>query len=155
MEQKKFLDQLRGKWISQKTNYFIKDRSIKFSQSAIQLNRINARMNNYDKNGIANCELNGYELYNTDSREKACYLFQQKISKRCGNVRKITRTKTKYCTFEIYAKNCLKIECTSRNLVNEEYIYFVKPEFKIIITTLKKENRYLAVSFISEIQVAN
>nr|YP_009511654.1 hypothetical protein [Melanthalia intermedia]AXI97531.1 hypothetical protein [Melanthalia intermedia] len=152
MKEKKLLDQLQGKWISQKTNYFIKNKSMKFNQSQIQLSKIATTISDKDIDKTTNCYSRSYEFYDIHSKQRACYLFCKQTSEKHGSIQKITRTKTKYYTFTTYAKDCLKIEYISRDLTYEEYIHFIKPKFKIIISILKRENKYVAISFISEIK---
>nr|YP_010196756.1 hypothetical protein LKZ11_pgp123 [Gracilaria cliftonii]UAD84560.1 hypothetical protein [Gracilaria cliftonii] len=150
MTYENILNKLEGKWICQRTNYFIHNKEVIYNKQQIKLKQISNMYMPKKENHI----IYNYQLYNTKNRDKTYYLFLKQEKSQLGELHKITNDEIKYYRFKIYKNNCIKIESIKNNIVYHEYIYLINPKFKITICVLKKNQQYLATSFISEIKVS-
>nr|UAD87797.1 hypothetical protein [Gracilaria textorii] len=148
---KNIVNKLEGKWICQRTNYFIHHNKISYGQKEIKLKQIHKINISQEENDI----VNHYQLHNLQNNQKTYYLFFQKEQCDFGKLHKITNDQIKYYRFKIYTYNCIKIESVTERIVYYEYIYLINPKFKITISVLKENQKYLALSFISEIKISN
>nr|YP_010197981.1 hypothetical protein LK227_pgp121 [Gracilaria multipartita]UAD86397.1 hypothetical protein [Gracilaria multipartita] len=145
------LNKLEGKWKCQRTNYFIHHNKASYDQKEIKLKQINNIHILQKKDNI----LYHYKLNNPKNNQKTYYLFFAKEQSEFGKLHKITNDQIKYYRFKIYTHNCIRIESVKERILYYEYIYFINPKFKIIISVLKENQKYLAISFISEIKISN
>nr|YP_009510627.1 hypothetical protein [Gracilaria ferox]AXI96300.1 hypothetical protein [Gracilaria ferox]UAD85784.1 hypothetical protein [Gracilaria ferox] len=151
MTYENILNQLEGKWICQRTNYFIHQTKISYDQKEIKLQQVHNTNISQQENNI----LSHYQLNGINNNQKTYYLFFKKERSEFGQLHKVTNNQIKYYRFKVYTYNCIKIESVKEKIVYYEYIYFINPKFKITISVLKENQKYLAISFISEIQVPN
>nr|YP_009509263.1 hypothetical protein [Gracilaria vermiculophylla]AXI96913.1 hypothetical protein [Gracilaria vermiculophylla]QXU75119.1 hypothetical protein [Gracilaria vermiculophylla]WDZ67990.1 hypothetical protein [Gracilaria vermiculophylla] len=147
----KILDQLEGRWICQRTNYIIGNKQINYHKEELKFKQIS----NIYKTQIDSRLLYQYQLYDKNKDQKACYLFFQQEESEFDTVHKITNDKVKYYRLKIHTHNSIKIKSVKQNIVYYEYIYLINPRFKIIISILRKNQKYLAISFISEIRISH
>nr|YP_009237742.1 hypothetical protein [Gracilariopsis lemaneiformis]YP_009294652.1 hypothetical protein Gch_053 [Gracilariopsis chorda]AJO68546.1 hypothetical protein [Gracilariopsis lemaneiformis]AML79963.1 hypothetical protein [Gracilariopsis lemaneiformis]AOM66912.1 hypothetical protein Gch_053 [Gracilariopsis chorda]UAD88827.1 hypothetical protein [Gracilariopsis chorda] len=145
-----FLSKLEGNWISQKTDYFTNTKKIEYSQSYIQLKKVKNILKITEKNKNILCN---YVFYNKNNQTQGYYIFFKDSKSYYGNIKKITNNQINHYIFKIYTNNCIKIEYVKNNIIYREYIYFINDRFKITISLLKDYNKYLAISFISEIKI--
>ncbi|KAI0556478.1 ycf58 (chloroplast) [Gracilaria domingensis] len=151
MTYKNILDRLEGKWICQRTNYFIHHNKISYDQKEIKLKEIH----NMNISPVEGNLVHHYQLQNPKNNQKTYYLFFRKEQSEFGKLHKIINDQIKYYRFKIYTYNCIKIESVKEKIVYCEYIYLINPKFKITISVLKEKQKYLAVSFMSEIKISN
>nr|YP_063659.1 conserved hypothetical plastid protein [Gracilaria tenuistipitata var. liui]Q6B8Q1.1 RecName: Full=Chromophore lyase CpcS/CpeS homolog [Gracilaria tenuistipitata var. liui]AAT79734.1 conserved hypothetical plastid protein [Gracilaria tenuistipitata var. liui] len=151
MTYKNILDKLVGKWIHQRTSYFIHNQQIDYHQEEIKLKQIdNIYISTKDNNSLYQ-----YELSNKINNQKIYYIFSKQEESEFGKLHKITNDEIKYYRFTIHTHNCIKIESVRENISYNEYIYLINNRFKITISILKRGQKYLATSFISEIKIFN
>nr|YP_010196347.1 hypothetical protein LKZ37_pgp121 [Gracilaria cearensis]UAD83744.1 hypothetical protein [Gracilaria cearensis] len=151
MKYENILNKLEGKWICQRTNYFIHHNKGSYDQREIKLKQMhNINISQEEDNIVYH-----YQLHNPQNNQKTYYLFFKKEQSEFGELHKITNDQIKYYRFKIYTYNCIKIESVKEKIVYYEYIYLINPKFKITISVLKENQKYLAVSFISEIKISN
>nr|YP_009732408.1 hypothetical protein [Gracilaria textorii]QHS70962.1 hypothetical protein [Gracilaria textorii] len=151
MTYKNILNKLEGKWTRQTTNCFIYHKQASYDQKTIKLKQIhNIHISQKEDNIVYH-----YQLHNPENNQKTYYLFSKKKQSEFGELHKITNDRIKYYRFKIYTHNCIKIESVKERVVYYEYIYFVNPKFKITLSVLKENQKYLAISFISEIRISN
>nr|YP_009244474.1 hypothetical protein Gchil_055 [Agarophyton chilense]AMK96716.1 hypothetical protein Gchil_055 [Agarophyton chilense]ASP44611.1 hypothetical protein [Agarophyton chilense]UAD84355.1 hypothetical protein [Agarophyton chilense] len=151
MTYKNILDKLVGKWIHQRTNYFIHNQQINYHQEEINLKEIkNISISKKDNNLFYQ-----YELSNNINDQKIYYIFSKEEQSKFGQAHKITNNEVKYYRFIIHTHNCIKIESAKADISYNEYIYLINSKFKITISILKRGQKYLAISFISEIKIIN
>nr|YP_009510831.1 hypothetical protein [Gracilaria gracilis]AXI96504.1 hypothetical protein [Gracilaria gracilis] len=151
MTYENILNKLEGKWICQRTNYFLHNQKIIYDQSNMTLEQMKNINILEQKDNI----LYHYKLYNKKNNQKSYYLFFKQKQSGFGELHKITNDKIMYYRFKIYTYNCIKIESVQNNVVYYEYIYLINPKFKIIISVLKENQKYLAASFVTEIKISN
>nr|YP_009497942.1 Ycf58 [Gracilaria changii]ART65206.1 Ycf58 [Gracilaria changii] len=148
---KNILNKLEGKWICQKTVYFIRNNQVIYNKQKIEIKQVyNIHTLKKTKSMIYN-----YQLYNIKDNNKTYYLFLKEDKSEFGELRKITNDEIKYYRFKTYKNNCIKIESIKKNIIYHEYIYLINPNFKVTICLLKKNKNYLATSFVSAIRVSN
>nr|YP_010195932.1 hypothetical protein LK221_pgp123 [Gracilaria bursa-pastoris]UAD83329.1 hypothetical protein [Gracilaria bursa-pastoris] len=143
------LNKLEGKWKCQRTHYFIHHNKVSYDQKEIKLKQIHNISQKEDN------VLYHYQLNNSKNYQKTYYLFFKKEQSEFGKLHKITNDEIKYYRFKIYTHDCIKIESVKARIVYYEYIYFINPKFKITISVLKENQKYLAISFISEIKISS
>nr|UAD87186.1 hypothetical protein [Gracilaria pacifica] len=151
MTYENILDELEGKWICQQTNYFIHNQKVIYDQRNITFEQIYNTNISEQKDDI----LYNYKLYNKKNNQKIYYLFFKQQTSEFGELHKITNDQITYYRFKIYTYNCIKIESVQKNILYYAYIYLINPKFKITISVLKENQKYLAVSFITEIKISN
>nr|YP_010198185.1 hypothetical protein LK226_pgp121 [Gracilaria ornata]UAD86601.1 hypothetical protein [Gracilaria ornata] len=151
MTYENILNKLEGKWICQRTNYFIHHNQVSYDQKKIKLKQIhNINISPKEDNTVYH-----YQLHNPENNQKIYYLFFKKEQSKFGKLHKITNDQIKYYRFKIYTHNCIKIESVKEKIVYYEYIYFINSKFTITISVLKENQKYLAISFISGIKISN
>nr|YP_009732145.1 hypothetical protein [Gracilaria spinulosa]QHS70761.1 hypothetical protein [Gracilaria spinulosa] len=145
------LNKLEGKWTCQRTDYFIYHNQVTYDQKKIKLKQI------YNVNTLQKEDNTAYhyQLHDPENNQKTYYLFFKKEQSEFGKLHKITSDQIKYYRFKIYTHNCIKIESVKEKIIYYEYIYFINPKFKITLSVLKENQKYLAISFISEIKISS
>nr|YP_010198595.1 hypothetical protein LK037_pgp094 [Gracilaria pacifica]UAD87011.1 hypothetical protein [Gracilaria pacifica] len=151
MTYENIFDKLEGKWICQQTNYFIHNQKVIYDQRNITFEQIHNINISEQEDDI----LYHYKLYNKKNNQKIYYLFFKQQQSEFGELHKITNDQIMYYRFKIYTYNCIKIESVKESILYYEYIYLINPKFKITISVLKENQKYLAVSFITEIKISN
>uniref|UniRef100_A0AAU7YQQ0 Ycf58 n=1 Tax=Gracilaria hainanensis TaxID=2871843 RepID=A0AAU7YQQ0_9FLOR len=151
MTYENILNKLEGKWICQRTNYFLDEKKINYNQREIKLQQIHNINISQKKDDI----VYHYQIHSPQNNQKIYYLFFKKKQSEYGELHKITNDQIKYYRFKIYTCNCIKIESVKKSIIYYEYIYLINPKFKITIAVLKNKHKYLAASFISEIKISN
>nr|YP_010198972.1 hypothetical protein LK147_pgp119 [Hydropuntia urvillei]UAD88421.1 hypothetical protein [Hydropuntia urvillei] len=146
MKYKNILNKLEGTWICQRTNYYIDNNKINDYQKEIQIKKIHTINNLKAKDYF----FDKYQIFNKNIQ----YLFFQPNKSELGKVQQIINNQIKYYKFKICTSNYIKIEFIKTNVIYYEYIYFINSRFRITICILKKNYKYLAISFISEIKIS-
>lgn len=139
---------IQGNWISQRTIYYLKTKKIKTFNIKNNVNSINKSHIIFNKNFI-NYDDNIFEWYINNKLSINLYLF----SKSLNNISKIERNIHKEYKCIKENNNYLKIKCVNKDIECLEYIYYISKTFRISIGLIKKLNKYIAISFTSDIKI--
>nr|YP_009293649.1 hypothetical protein Rhodyp_053 [Rhodymenia pseudopalmata]AOM64331.1 hypothetical protein Rhodyp_053 [Rhodymenia pseudopalmata] len=147
-----FLKQIEGRWISQKTTYYMQKTKLYANKSKNKIITVNNKvantlMSSVDSNLYTLCNSN----LNTNKNDSTLFLTDSSNKK--GSIVKI-KPFTKYNgIFKIDSNNCLKIEFTYNRISYTEYLYLITKNFHMHISLIKLKSRYIAVTFTSCIKI--
>nr|YP_009731945.1 hypothetical protein [Gracilaria edulis]QHS70557.1 hypothetical protein [Gracilaria edulis]UAD85577.1 hypothetical protein [Gracilaria edulis] len=151
MKYKNILNKLEGKWIYQRTDYYTNNKKINYYQKEIQIEKKCNINQLYQEEHL----IYKYEIFNRETNEKIDYIFFKPNKSNFGKIHRINNNCINYYRFIIYSCNSIKIESVQQNLIYKEYIYLINSKFRISICILKKNHKYLATSFVSEIKISH
>nr|YP_009511034.1 hypothetical protein [Hydropuntia rangiferina]AXI96707.1 hypothetical protein [Hydropuntia rangiferina]UAD87390.1 hypothetical protein [Hydropuntia rangiferina] len=151
MKYKNILNKLEGKWIYQRTDYYANNKNTNYYQKEIQIKKKRNINQLYSEEHLTY----NYQISNREKNEEIDYIFFKPNKSNFGKIHRITDDSINYYRFIIYSCNSIKIESVQQNLIYNEYIYLINSKFRISICILKKNHKYLAISFISEIKISH
>nr|YP_010986407.1 chromophore lyase CpcS/CpeS-like protein [Pachymeniopsis lanceolata]WOL37325.1 chromophore lyase CpcS/CpeS-like protein [Pachymeniopsis lanceolata] len=143
-----FLKAMEGSWISQKTIFYLKTNQICCNQFNYTIKK-----NHFLRNDSNINNLNCLEFYNINKKQKDYYNFIQTNQDNLGYITKNYNQNIDSYKYSIYKHNCLKIEYKTSKVEYIEYIYVINQTFMTNISLLKKSDKYMAISFASNIKL--
>ena len=142
---KNLLINTEGSWISQRTIYYLKSKKLKNFNIKHYFSTQNST-GKISKQNLFNKDVYMLEWCNINTPKQNLYLFEKNIKKIYQNI-----IKEYSCTQ--YKNNYLEIKYRKKNIECLEYFYQISQTFRISIGLIKKEDKYVAISFTSEIQI--
>lgn len=142
-----FLQTIQGTWILQKTTYYIHNQSLEIYTSENTIS-IQKKLDNICEEQISQY----YYVKNTDinkneERSQILIVNQQDIRL------KIINDKINYNgTLNLYSDKYINKIFIYKNICYSEFNYPITPKFLLSIGVIKKNNRYIAVTFASYIK---
>lgn len=144
-----FLKDFRGKWVSQKNVYLLKNKQHKVYNDVLTISVEQSKLNLYNKLTLFySYNLKFLKMYSVNNSN--CYYLKYN---------KIGRSQKFHLdiNLKVISSSLLKICCNINNInfVYEEYLYSINKNFKISIGLLKEINnkRYLGTIITSYIKV--
>nr|YP_010986005.1 chromophore lyase CpcS/CpeS-like protein [Grateloupia asiatica]WOL36923.1 chromophore lyase CpcS/CpeS-like protein [Grateloupia asiatica] len=147
-----FLKAMEGSWTSQKTTYYLKTNQICYNQFNYIFKRSKFLRNDSNINRL-NCLAYILEFYTNDQKQQDYYHFSQTSQDDLGFIAKHHNKNLDSYRYSIHKNNCLKIEYKMANIEYIEYIYAINQTFTTNVSLLKKSNKYMAISFASNIKI--
>lgn len=143
------LEQIQGKWISQKTTYYIKNQksSLHISDNEIFITEKVLNLYASDNDLHKSYYLNSINL-NTD--ERTSRLFIQ--NKNNINLQIINNIISYNGNLYFYSDNFFKTVFIHENIKYIEYTYIITKNFILSIGIIKLKHKYIAVTFTSYIK---
>nr|QVY58393.1 hypothetical protein [Kappaphycus striatus] len=143
----KIVNTLEGQWLSQKTIYDLINKKMDVQNSNINISLI--KFTNISVNLAYICE---YKNINTQ-KITYNYITQNQQLPIVGKIEKANNYTVIEYIFKLRDKKNLKIQYYNKTVLYTEYIYFVNQNFKLSVVIIKKENKYIAVCFLSDIKI--
>nr|QVY58190.1 hypothetical protein [Eucheuma denticulatum] len=143
----KLVNTLEGRWTSQKTIYDFTNKKIDTHNSIVNISLI--KFTNISVNLAYVCK------YENSNKKKITYNYiaQNKQLPIIGKIEKADTSIVTEYMFQLQDKNNLKIQYHDKNILYTEYIYFIQENFKLSFVIIKKEQKYIAIGFISDIKI--
>lgn len=144
-------DEVEGKWIYHQTFYCLINKVIKINKQNIYITKLNS----LKKQEYINRHNYYIYEYKKSSNKKfvSQYSYKENSIPTSGIIQKIENSiKTKY-DFKSYEKKYLKVSYNKKEVKYCEYIYTINNNLRISIIIIKKLNKYLAISFTSQIKI--
>jgi len=144
----KLLTHMQGSWVSQRTIYYLKTKKIKnFNRSHnFKLGKSNYWTLNND---LLKNNMQVIEWCNTNQINKNLYVFFDKLN----YIKKLNQDIVKEYECLHQKNQYIEIKYQQKDLQCFEYFYYISKTFRISIGLIKKTNKYIAISFTSEIQI--
>nr|YP_009293851.1 chromophore lyase [Ahnfeltia plicata]AOM65539.1 chromophore lyase [Ahnfeltia plicata]UAT97220.1 chromophore lyase [Ahnfeltia plicata]UAT97425.1 chromophore lyase [Ahnfeltia plicata] len=156
-----FLNQIEGKWISQRTTYYMKNNKIDNNKAEFIIRRLKnidsliQTDNQYSTQGMK--KYDAYSItWNSIPKQNIVYnIFSTDSDLHAGSIRKVdNQIYTKY-NFYLENSNSLQLNYVENNIQSTEKIHFVNPNLRISTSIIKKFGKCIAISFASEIKIDN
>lgn len=143
-----FLNNTVGDWTAQRTIYYLKQKKIKTFTTKISIHEYNTPDFMLDKH-LYNFDHNLIKWHNFDQTRSSFYLFTKSLN----IIHKINNNQNIEYEYTIFYPNCLQVKNTIGDIECIEYIYNINTNFKISISFIKQQHKYIAIVFTSDIKI--